>query len=156
MVGGPRADQRGDLSAAGFAQLVGVDARHQPCAPARIEDLLRFDRSEDAVLAEHVVPLGQIFGCDRGDHLVDEQAQVAVAVVLELRWQLMRTHEGRGQLDRLLGGEPGNCLQDLALALGRQAVATLHLRRCRAGAQHLGQAGPAASTSSSRLAARVA
>ena len=117
MIGGPRADQRRDLSAAGFAQLVGVDARHQPGAPARIENLLRFDRTEDAVLAEDIVPLGKVFRRHRGDHLVDEQAQVTVAIVLELWRQFMRAHEGCGQLDRLLGGEPRNCPQHFQLAL---------------------------------------
>ena len=117
----------------------------------------RLLRREDAGLAEHVAPLGQPLGGDRRDHLVDEQVDVRAPPVAVLERNLVRAHEGRRELDRVLARQRRRRRAASSAPTRSSARIRSSPRRssCRSGASRRGGARVSAASSAS-LASRVA
>ena len=136
VVGGPCSDRGGHLRPTARAELVGVDARFQAGALSRDQNPLRLVGGEDAGLAEDVAPFGQPRGGHRGDHLVDDEIDVACAAGSVFDGYLVRAHEGRGDVDGMRLVESSNDAQHFQLSLDVQPVTALDFARRRAAGEH--------------------
>ena len=112
-------------------------------------------------LAEHVAPFRQPLARRRpAASSFTTRSTYSRATIAILDRELVGAHEGRGQRDRLLAGQPANGAQHLQLGVDRQPVAALRPPRwwCRAPASPPAVAGPpppARSSLASRVAATV-
>ncbi len=136
VIGGARADRGCDKRSAARAELVGVDARLQAGGAACPQDALRFLRREDAGLAKDVAPARQLRRRHRGNHVVDDDVDVSVAIAAMLARDLVRAHERRYDVDRMRFANPGDRAQHLQLALEVEAVTTLDLAGGRTAGEH--------------------
>ena len=109
-----------------------MDAQAQAVIAGGGEDPPALGHAEDTLLAEHVGEGGQATARDLGDHLVHEQAQVALALGPVLEGDLVGAEEGGDDGDGMAGGGGADGLERAELGLGREPVAALHLRRGRA------------------------
>ena len=94
MVGRQRAEARGERRAAEVGELVGMQLDRQAERLRRVEDARDLLGREGDALAEAVDGVGQPFGGDGRQHLVDDQVDIGVLVALGFRRQRMRAEEG--------------------------------------------------------------
>ncbi len=138
VIGRTRADGRSDLRPAARAKFVGVDPRLEARLSASLEDRGRLRRGEEARVAEHVAPLGELRRAR--DDLRDQVLHVVVLPAAILGRHLVRAHERGRELDRLPEGERRNHPQHPQFRIRVEPVPRLGLARRRARRQHAGQA----------------
>ena len=95
MIGGDSAEIRRQHSAAGAAELVGMDAEAKPQAPRRFENAPGGLLIEDVRFAEDIAEAGQLLQSYQGKHLLDHQVDVSAGTAKKLVRHFMRAEKGR-------------------------------------------------------------
>ena len=114
----------------------------RPAATARLENLRRFLRREDAGLAEHVAPARELLRRHRRNHLLDDRFDVVGAGSRYSGGHLVRAHERRHHVDRMRARSPASRAASSARADVVEAVAALDFAGRRAVGQHLVETRP--------------
>ncbi len=76
-------------------------ARRESMVASRLQNSTGFVRAEDTLLAKDVTPLRQSLGRNSREHLVHDEAHIVFTMRAIFQWNLVRTHEGWRQFDRL-------------------------------------------------------
>ncbi len=140
MVNGDGAVFHAHLHAARDGHLVGVDLRPHAIFDARHEDAFGVLDSEEALVAEHIDEVGEVFSSHERDHLVDDQVDIVLLMATILHRDAVCSKEVRldGQGRVLL--QATDDAEELQLTLGGQAVAALDLDGARTHTHHLVEA----------------
>jgi len=131
-----------DLDAAGASHLVGVDLRAQTVLDALHQDALGLLGGEEALVAEDVHEVGELLSGHHRDHLVDDEIDVAVGIVLVEQRHRVRAEEVGLDGERGVLFQLADDAQHLEFVFGGEAVAALDLARARAEGGHLLQPLP--------------
>ena len=141
VVGGARADARGERGRADVVQLVGVQRDREAGSPGRGEEWTDVGDVEDALLHERVDRLGELLprdGREGGARRADEPP----ALVGVRRRERVRGEVRDRDVDRRLRLRPRDQPQLPQLLLRLQAVAALHLDRRGAELDGIADASP--------------
>ncbi len=139
MVGGDRRDLGGQSGATPGAELLGVDPCPHPVRGRRGEDPAGLVDGEGPFLDEDVAIVGETD--HGGEHLLDDQLDVALPVPPVLDRDRVRPEEGGLDRDRQLLSETPRHLEQAHLGGGVEPVSGLDLDGGRPRSDHSPQAG---------------
>ena len=131
MVGGERAELGGQPRAVEIRQLLRVQLDRQGVGPRGLENPADLGGAEGDALAEAVHGIRRALGRHRRDHVLADEANVAVGIATVFRRNGMGPQEGGADRDRPRLPEAPGGAQHLEFVAGGQAVAGLDLDRRR-------------------------
>jgi hypothetical protein len=125
VVSGACAELTGEGDAAVGAKLLGVQAQLQAVVLGGGEDGARLGEGEGMVVAEDIAEAGEAVLGDVREQIVGDEAEIAWAVVLELRRHGMRSQQRGNDAQRGALLERAEDVEDLQFGVAGEAVAGL-------------------------------